>query len=176
MDVVREVSKKICLIGDFAVGKTSLVHRFVYDRFDDKYISTIGVKVSRKVVMVPHDASHSVIKVSLLIWDLAGSQEFHSLQSSYLRGTSGAILVCDLTRPATLDSIPRYIDSLQRVVDDAQLVVAGNKADLADQRCIAEEAVAQTASALNAPYYFTSAKEGNQVETLFRRMAKALVD
>jgi small GTP-binding protein len=176
MDVAREVSKKICLLGDFAVGKTSLVHRFVYDRFDDKYISTIGVKVSRKVVMVPHDASNSVTKISLLIWDLAGSQEFHSLQSSYLRGASGAILVCDLTRPATLDSLPRYLESLQRLVDNAQLAVVANKADLADQRSISEEALAQTASALNAPCYLTSAKEGNQVETLFRCMATALVD
>jgi small GTP-binding protein len=176
MDVAREVSKKICLLGDFAVGKTSLVHRFVYDRFDDKYISTIGVKVSRKVVMVPHDASNSVTKISLLIWDLAGSQEFHSLQSSYLRGASGAILVCDLTRPATLDSLPRYLESLQRLVDNAQLAVVANKADLADQRSISEETLAQTASALNAPYYVTSAKDGNQVETLFRCMATALVD
>jgi small GTP-binding protein len=176
MDVAREISKKVCLLGDFAVGKTSLVHRFVYDRFDDKYISTICVKVSRKVVMVPHDASNSVIKVSMLIWDLAGSNEFHSLQSSYLRGTSGAIMVCDLTRPGTLDSIPRYLESLQRLVDNAQIAVVGNKADLTDQRSIPEEAMAQTASALNAPYYLTSAKEGNQVETLFRCMAKALVD
>jgi small GTP-binding protein len=176
MDVAREISKKVCLLGDFAVGKTSLVHRFVYDRFDDKYISTIGVKVSRKVMMVPHEASHSVIKVSMLLWDLAGSQEFHSLQSSYLRGASGAILVCDLTRPSTLDSIPRYIESLHRVVSDAQIVVVGNKADLTDQRCITEEALVQTASSLNVPYYFTSAKEGDQVEVLFRNMAKALVD
>jgi small GTP-binding protein len=125
---------------------------------------------------VPHEASHSVIKVSMLLWDLAGSQEFHSLQSSYLRGASGAILVCDLTRPSTLDSIPRYIESLHRVVSDAQIVVVGNKADLTDQRCITEEALVQTASSLNVPYYFTSAKEGDQVEVLFRNMAKALVD
>lgn len=176
MALAREISKKICLLGDFAVGKTSLVHRFVYDRFDDKYISTIGVKVSRKVVMVPHEASSSVIKVSLLIWDLAGSNEFHTLQSSYLRGASGAILVCDLTRPGTLDSIPHYLESLRRIAGNAQLAVVGNKADLTDQRAIPEEAMARTASALNASYYLTSAKEGNQVETLFRSMARALVD
>jgi small GTP-binding protein len=176
MDVIREVSKKVCLLGDFAVGKTSLVQRFVYDRFSDKYLSTIGVKVSRKVVMVPHDSTQSVIKVSLLIWDLAGSEEFHSLQASYLRGTNGAILVCDLTRPATLDSIPRYAESLRQIVRSAPIVMAGNKVDLGDQRSIAEDRVAQVASSLNAPYYHTSAKGGEQVESLFRRLAKALVD
>jgi small GTP-binding protein len=176
MEVIREVSKKVCLLGDYAVGKTSLVQRFVYDRFSDKYLSTIGVKVSRKVVMVPHESTQSVIKVSLLIWDLAGSEEFHSLQASYLRGTSGAIVVCDLTRPATLDSIPRYADSLRQIVDSAHIVLAGNKLDLSEQRSIPEDTVAQAASRLNAPYYLTSAKEGSQVETLFRRLAKAFVD
>lgn len=176
MEVTREVSKKVCLLGDFAVGKTSLVHRFVHNRFDDKYISTVGVKVSRKVVMVPHEDSASVIKVSLLIWDLAGSEEFRTLQSNYLRGASGAILVCDLTRPTTLDSIPGYVECLQRIAGDVQLVVAANKADLVEQRSLAEESIAQMASTLNAAYYITSAKEGNLVETLFRRVAKSLVD
>ena len=86
------VQKKVCLLGDFAVGKTSLIRRYVEDRFDDKYLSTIGVKISRKIVQRPDYA------LTLLIWDLAGGDDINQLSRRYLLGAVGAILVCDLTR------------------------------------------------------------------------------
>jgi len=87
------IQKKVCLLGDFSVGKTSLSERFVYDRFSGRYLSTIGVKISRKPINISKD-----IMLNMLIWDLAGSEEFSGVQSSYLQGAQGAILVCDLTR------------------------------------------------------------------------------
>ncbi len=86
------LSAKICLLGDYAVGKTSLVRRFVYNMFEDKYLSTIGVKVSRKVVAVPR--GDDVVELVLMLWDLAGSEEFDSVRASYLRGAAGALVVC----------------------------------------------------------------------------------
>jgi small GTP-binding protein len=170
--IVIALSKKICLLGDYAVGKTSLVRRFVYNLFDDKYLSTIGVKVSRKVVALPHD--NEVIELTLLLWDLAGSEEFSDVRASYMRGSSGAIVVCDLTREATLNNMLGYFQDLRQISPAAQVIIAGNKADLIGQPHLAEEQVKSMAARIGAPYYLTSAKTGDCVEEVFRRLGQAV--
>jgi small GTP-binding protein len=171
------VSKKICLLGDFAVGKTSLVRRFVYNLFDDRYLSTIGVKVSRKALVVPRE--DELIELSMMLWDLAGGEEFNQARKSYLRGASGAVLVCDVTRPPTLASLQAYADEMRCLNPDAIFVVAANKRDLVEQsrnggNCLTSEQVGEFAIALNAPWSLTSARTGHEVETLFRHLARAL--
>jgi small GTP-binding protein len=166
-------SKKVCLLGDFAVGKTSLVRRFVYDLFDDKYISTIGVKVSRKTVAVPQ--ADDSVELTMMLWDLADSEQFSRVWASYLRGTAGAVLVCDLTRSETLDSIHAYADNLFSVNPDAPFILAANKCDLGDQQQLTMAQVEAVAAALNAPYYITSAKTGEEVEMLFHHLGRLLV-
>jgi small GTP-binding protein len=173
------ISKKVCLLGDFAVGKTSLVRRFVYDLFDDKYLSTIGVKVSRKTVAVHNE--DGVVELTVMLWDLAGSEEFDRVRASYLRGSAGAVLVCDLTRPETLDSLQRYVDELQVASPGAQLILAANKRDLVEPsprdglRALSSEEVEAEASNLDTPCYHTSAKTGDEVEDLFRHLSRMLV-
>lgn len=167
------LSKKVCLLGDYAVGKTSLVRRFVYNLFDDRYLSTIGVKVSRKVVVIPHN--QDLAELTLMLWDLAGSEEYSAMQISYLRGAAGAIIVCDLTRPATLDSLGRYAAEVRQISPAARLIIAGNKEDLRDQRQITDEQLAGQATALRAPYYLTSAKTGTNVEAVFRHLGQLLI-
>jgi small GTP-binding protein len=167
------ISKKICLLGDFAVGKTSLVRRFVYSLFDDKYISTIGVKVSRKTVVIPRD--DDVVELTMMLWDLAGSEEFSQARASYLRGAAGAALVCDLTRPDTLASLQVYADDLLGLNPHARLVLAANKSDLAAQQRLTPEQIEDVAAVLSAPYCLTSAKTGDEVEPLFRLLGKLLV-
>ena len=108
--MVMAFSKKVCLLGEFAVGKTSLVRRFVQNFFDDRYISTVGVKVSRKTMSFPR--AGEVVELTMMIWDLAGSEEFDRVRASYLRGTAGALLVCDLTRPETLHGLRAYANDL----------------------------------------------------------------
>lgn len=168
------ISKKVCLLGDFSVGKTSLVRRFIYDRFDDKYISTIGVKVSRKTIIIPY--GNDVLEVTLMLWDLAGSEEFTDVRASYLRGSAGAILVCDLTRKDTLMQLTNYVDDLRSVSPDAQLVVAANKSDLMAQHQVSIDQVSAVADKLQAPFYVTSAKEGDEVENVFRHLARQIVN
>jgi small GTP-binding protein len=173
------LSKKICVLGDFAVGKTSLVRRFVYDLFDDKYISTIGVKVSRKTVAVPRD--EVIVELTLMLWDLAGSEEFDRVRASYLRGAAGAVLVCDLTRPETLGSLQQYTRELQTASPGARLILAANKRDLVEpilpegQPVLDPEQIEAKAASLDAPYYLTSAKCGDQVEALFRHLGRLVV-
>jgi small GTP-binding protein len=160
-------------LGDFAVGKTSLVRRFVYNLFDDKYMATIGVKVSRKMVAVPR--ADDVVELTMMLWDLAGSEEFSRVRSSYMRGAAGAVLTCDLTRPETLDNLRIYADDLLRVSPEAQCILAANKYDLESQQQLTPTQIETVAIGLNASYYLTSAKTGEEVETLFRHLGRLLV-
>lgn len=170
------LSKKVCLLGDFAVGKTSLVRRFVYDLFDDRYISTIGVKVSRKTV--PVTRADDVVELHMLLWDLAGSDEFNAMRTSYLRGASGVLLVGDLTRPDTFASLPAYLAEVRRLNPAAAVVLAANKVDRLngdnELDAVLEPARA-LAAALDAPLYLTSALLGAEVEAVFRHLARMLV-
>lgn len=160
-------------MGDFAVGKTSLVRRFVHNRFDDQYISTIGVKVSRKTVMAPMNGE--VVELTMMLWDLAGSQEFSSVTSSYLRGAAGAILVFDLTRADTLQSVARYADDITKVCGPVKLVIAANKVDLPEQHVVSMAQVSACATALQASYFLTSAKVGDEVDGMFRQLGQLLL-
>ncbi len=169
------LSKKVCLLGDFAVGKTSLVRRLVHDLFDDRYISTIGVKVSRKTLTIARD--HAIIDLSIILWDLAGSEEFTHMRASYLRGASGLFLVGDLTRPATITNLHSYMADLTDNGQRIPMVIAANKLDLVNT---GEEpgviGVAQSvATHLEAPLFFTSALTGNEVEQAFHHLGRLMV-
>ncbi len=162
---MKIVQKKICLLGDFAVGKTSLVRRFVEDRFDDKYLSTIGVKISRKTLM------QQDTKLNLLVWDLVGGNQFSRAETGYLLGTAGALIVCDLTRPDTLEPMRRYTSQMRAVNPNVALILLGNKVDLTESRAIDEDMITAVSTELNAPFHFTSAKTGKNVEVAFSHLA-----
>jgi len=126
------IQKKVCMLGGFAVGKTSLVSRYVQSIFSDKYHTTVGVKVDKKVVKVG-DAD-----VTLVIWDLAGEDGLQEMNTSYLRGAAGYLLVCDGTRCTTFDQAVSLQTTLARKVGDVPFVFMVNKHDLSDQWTIAE--------------------------------------
>jgi small GTP-binding protein len=163
------IQKKVCLLGDFAVGKTSLIRRFVEDRFDDRYLSTIGVKISRKPVEMGD------FTLNLLIWDLAGGDDFSKTGASYLRGAVAGLIVCDLTRPDTLASYEQYASQVRQINPDAILVFTGNKADLTSERVIHEEELLAVTNLLGGSYLDTSAKTGFQVETAFQILAQQIM-
>jgi small GTP-binding protein len=121
------IQKKICMVGAFAVGKTSLVARFVESIFSEKYHTTVGVKISKKALHVGDQEWH------LILWDLAGEDEFLQIRTSYLRGSAGYLLVVDGTRRATLDTA---VSIQQRIVDavgEIPFVVLFNKSDLTNE-------------------------------------------
>jgi small GTP-binding protein len=169
------IQKKVCLLGPFAVGKTSLVRRFVEGRFDDKYLSTIGVKISRKPV------NADGVAVNLILWDLAGSEEYNGLQANYLQGAAGGIIVCDLTRPETLRGWEYYTRRLRHMNPDTRLVLVANKVDLGGERVLSDEQLRAAAAALSSgaaeplPFLLTSAKSGENVPEVFRLLAERLL-
>ncbi len=167
------VSKKVCLLGDFAVGKTSLVRRLVHSIFEDKYLATIGVKVSRKSLTLSDE--RGAVEMNLMLWDLAGSEEFTRMRTSYLRGAAGAVLVCDLTRPETLPALNGYVNALRDINSQIALIVAANKCDLEDQRQLPLQEIEDFAANLGTPFYLTSAKDGTAVTTLFEHLCTLLL-
>src|SRR5919201_128256 len=115
------IQKKVCLLGTSGVGKTSLIARFVHSIFSEKYLTTLGVKIDKKTVQV--DGTD----VTLVIWDLAGDDDFQRLQTSYLRGTSGYLLVADGTRQITLDQAIEIQGRVAEATGPVPFLVALNK-------------------------------------------------
>ncbi len=166
---------KICLLGDFAVGKTSLIQRFIENTFDDKYLSTIGAKISRKRLTFDGEATTNS-GLTLLVWDLVGGEVFDRVMMSYYRGAAGAILVCDLTRHETLEAIPLYAQDFTAVNPGASLIIVGNKSDLPEtQWDCSENDLAQIADQCNATYTLCSAKIGTNVETTFQNLGRKIL-
>jgi small GTP-binding protein len=163
-----EVIKKICLIGSERVGKTSLIKRFILNMFDDKYLKTLGTKVSKKVVIIEHPEKDLRINLTMLVWDMMGQETFRPLlQDSYFYGASGCLAVCDSTRIETLKGLDDWIKSLFSVADKVPVIILANKSDLKDNIQINEEELKNFSEKYEAPFFFTSAKVGDNVEKVF---------
>ena len=158
------IQKKVCLVGASAVGKTSLISRFVKSIFSDKYLTTVGVKIDKKIVRLDEK------ELTLMLWDLAGEDEFLQMRMSYLRGSSGYLLVADGTRRATLDKAFDLKKRIEQELGRIPFVLALNKRDLEDEWDI-DENETRGLSQIGWPVVQTSAKTGEGVEDLFLNLA-----
>jgi small GTP-binding protein len=162
------IQKKICMLGAFAVGKTSLVSRYVNSIFSDKYHSTVGVKIDKKAMSVDgHD-------VTLMLWDIAGQDDFQSVQPSQLRGMSGYLLVADGTRRGTLEVARQLHVKATQAVGEVPFILLLNKSDLAAQWEIDEPVFIKLVDQ-GWRVIRTSAKSGDGVENAFELLARAVV-
>jgi small GTP-binding protein len=155
--------RKVVMLGDPAVGKTSLVHKYVHNMFDDKYLSTIGARPVKKVIEMGSDT------VILIIWDIAGHS--HNLHPAYYLGAKGALMVCDLTRRSTADSIESWLSSLQSKAGEIPVFVLGNKSDLANK-----ELSMGDLDILGYDTFPTSAKTGENVDKAFTKLAEVILN
>jgi small GTP-binding protein len=159
------IQKKICMLGASAVGKTSLVSRFVRSLFSDKYHTTVGVKVDKKVVALGQE------QMDLLLWDLYGEDEFQRIRASYLRGSSGYVLVVDGTRRETLEKAVVLQNRTEETIGKVPFVLVVNKADLAEKWEI-DDAAIEELNKRGWPAFKTSAKTGEGVEQAFLALAR----
>jgi len=159
------IQKKICMLGGFGVGKTSLVSRFVHSLFSDKYLTTLGVKIEKKSIELGDQ------RVDLMVWDIHGEDDFQKVNLSYVRGASGYLLVVDGTRRQTLDTALALRESVERTIGAVPFLMLLNKADLLKDWNLDTEAL----SRLDCPGIWTSAKTGAGVESAFERLARATV-
>lgn len=158
-------SKKIIVLGHFGVGKTSLIRRFVEDSFSDNYKVSIGVHITKKVVEITVKNS-----ISLILWDLEGTDDVNSIRSSYLLGTHGAIFVFDVTRPSTFTHLQNDLEVLKTKMPKIPCLVVGNKIDLVVVSELKQLLKQQNIST----HFLTSAKTGDEVNRLFFDLAKLL--
>ncbi|MGB1310629.1 MAG: Rab family GTPase [Leucothrix sp.] len=163
------VQKKICLLGAFAVGKTSLVLRYVNSIFGEKYHTTVGVKIDKKQLTVNEQA------ITLMIWDLAGQDELTRLRTSYLRGVAGYVIVVDGTRPLSIDTAITMHQEAREYTGDVPFIIAINKADLKDEWQV-DALQLKKLEDEGVTIILTSAKTGDGVEETFQLLAENLLN
>jgi small GTP-binding protein len=171
-----DLVKKVCLIGDPGVGKTSLIRRFVTDLFDDHYITTIGAKITKKVVVVELPERDLLVNMNLMIWDLAGQKEYKVFHEMHLKGMEGVLAVADLTRKNTFDSLKAAIQMADRTRVNIPMVFLLNKCDLAEPSDVDLKDIRMLASQRAIPVLATSAKTGLNVELSFSRLARMMAE
>lgn len=167
----KHLKAKICLVGEGAVGKTSLIRRCVRDEFEDSYLETIGTKVSKKTVEIVRPEGEPVVRLDMAIWDVMGQQRFRELlKDAYFSGVQGVLAVADFTRRETLDELYVWIDRVDRIVSQVPVVLVVNKVDLTAHAQFGEADAARAARAFKAEFLLASAKNGANVEEAFLRL------
>lgn len=156
------INRKVLITGSFAVGKTSLFHRFLHNVFSERYLTTIGVKVDKRVVQVEGQ------ELALILWDISGEVSQDKVPPTYFLGASAVIYVFDLSRPQTTQNMKKDLKLIERLLPGCLITVVGNKKDLIseDDLLVLEQ--------LYEPDICTSAKTGEQVEALFLSIAASL--
>lgn len=161
----RQYVLKVCVVGDGAVGKTSLIIRYTEGHFRESYIMTVGTSFAVKEL----DFGDTLVRLQL--WDLAGQPHFSSVRPVFYRGAAGCILVYDVTRRHTFDNIPGWYQEVSQVTGNIPSALVANKVDLVDQRQVSTEEGMAYAQQLGWSYFETSAKEGQGVTEAFRQIA-----
>ncbi|MEI6329693.1 MAG: Rab family GTPase [Pseudanabaena sp.] len=170
----KVISQKVCLVGDFGVGKTSLIRQFVDRQFSDQYLSTVGVKISRKLVAIPDKTQE---QLQLIVWDIEGSTRFKAIAPTYLQGAKGAVIVADVTRQSSVENLEDHVQLFRSVCPKSSLIIALNKIDLMEnneREQICQE-IFMKFNSLKIPVYTTSAKTGENVDKIFQSLAIRMV-
>ncbi|MFX1519316.1 MAG: Rab family GTPase [Promethearchaeota archaeon] len=162
---------KVIVVGDAAVGKTSLMFRFVHGTFQKDYKMTIGVNFATKMIRLDDG-----VNVKLSIWDTAGQERFHFLLPSYYDGSSGGLVVFDVTRRESFTNLPKWLEQIRDKVNQVPLVLIGNKADLEDLRAVTYEEAKQFAQQHGLAYTETSAKTGENVTDVFAALTQFMTE
>lgn len=162
---------KVLLLGDAGVGKTSLIMRFVHNKFKSDYLLTIGMNVSSYQLEVDGTP------VNLSIHDIGGQKRFEDFRKIFYKGSSGAIIVYDITRDTSFQNVTHWVQELREECKHAtQLVLVGNKVDLDDLRAVSyEEGTTQSDNLKVTKFIETSAKSGQNVQETFEQLARAMI-
>lgn len=168
----REFVYKIVILGDAAVGKTSLINQFVEGSFSEDYKPTLGANIVRK------DVNLNSTKVRLIMWDLAGQEKYQVVRSMYFQGCQGALLVYDVTRYSTFESInSKWLRDFKKYVKkEGVYILIGNKSDLTEQRAVTKERGKDIAEKIKASHFIeTSAKLGENIEEAFTLLVNQIL-
>ena len=161
---------KVVIVGDSAVGKSCLLHRFVDNKFTESYISTIGVDFRFKKI------NTDGYNIKLQIWDTAGQEKFQSISSAYYRNANGIVIVYDLTNQSSFDHINTWIKRVHEHLDENVVkIIIGNKNDLTNERVITSEQIESKINKIKLPFYEASAKESTHVASIFHDFVRKMI-
>lgn len=167
----RTLCFKIVLLGEGCVGKTSVVLRYVENKFNEKHFTTLQASFLNKRINIAGK------RVELAIWDTAGQERFHALGPIYYRGSNGAILVYDITDEDSFQKVKNWVKELRKMLgDDVCLCIAGNKTDLEKDRAVPVSEAESFAASVNAKHFHTSAKMNRGIEELFLELTKRMIE
>ncbi len=171
-----EITYKIIVIGDPAIGKTSLIRKFVEFQFEKDYIPTVGVSISKQPLELEHGGKK--YKINLMLWDLAGQHQFFLLHKVYFNGANGVLLGFDLTRTHTYSNTKEWHKELvKNGLTSLPMVLVGNKSDLVDDRKVAKPHIDYMREQLSiSDYIETSALDGRNVKELFETIARRILE
>jgi len=160
---------KVIVIGDPAVGKTSLLTKFAKNQFEEKYLPTVGVNIVKE----PIELKNINATINLMFWDVAGQPQFYMLHRPYFNGADGMLLVFDITRSSTFSNINNWYNSAVKYgLSGIPRILIGNKVDLKDERKIILPMAEHLSEKLNAPYFETSALTGETVKEVFQKIGE----
>ncbi|MFQ6013230.1 MAG: Rab family GTPase [Thermoplasmata archaeon] len=166
---------KVCAVGEEAVGKTSLIRRYVADTFEEEYTRSIGTLLSKKTIKV-EDAEGHPVKVDAVIWDIMGRRSFTDLlKGAYFQRARGVFAVCDITRRQTLGALHGWLVKFRSAVGLAPAVIMVNKSDLHGKARISEKDVMKIGKTYGAPHFLTSAKTGRNVSEAFESLMREIL-
>lgn len=165
---------RVVLLGEATVGKTSLLRRYTENVFEEEYKQTLGTTFATKEVEVKDEAG-DVRGVKLSIWDMGGQSTYRELRRQYMKGSSAAIIVYDVTKPESFMAMNNWFESFREVCPDAPIFICANKVDLTDKRMVPPEPGIMLRDWFQSEYYETSAKDGTMVNDVFERCAQVVV-
>ncbi len=171
----QRVKVKVCLAGEPMVGKTSLIRRYVLDEYDDRYIATLGAKVTKKDLEGKDPRTGAAVAVTMILWDIWGNKNVRELlKDAYYHGAHGIIAVCDVTRPETMAELDGWAQAITSVAGDIPVCLLANKHDLPDRQ-LKEPEIKRFADERTWPVFATSAKTGEHVEDAFGEIVRRIL-
>ena len=172
---LQRTTKKICVLGDHAVGKTSLIRRFALDCFDDVYTTTVGARILQKPLVLEYPERSLEVWLNLRIWEISGQSQHLELYPAYYRGAEGAIIVGDIARTETQLNLWRWIASFRAVAGRVPVILLVNKTDIMDLDTFDHKLLDEISGEFGCPYRMGSAKTGANVDNAFRELGERLV-
>ena len=165
-----QIVLKLLLLGDSSVGKTSILLKYISNKFDESSISTVGVDYMDKII------DYNKFKIKLQIWDTSGEEKFRTITKNFYRNADGLLVVFDLTKKESYDHIRSWINEAKENNDKLKTILIGNKLDLKDERIVTIDVAKQFAEKNNLKYIETSAKDGTNINESFQAIIDLLFD